>query len=66
MPEKTVKFLLTCTWSEDDLNFIAAQQGLSREQLTDEKLCEFLQSDLDTDEYPGAKISLDLTSSATS
>ena len=38
-------FIVEIDYDTEDLQYIAEQQGLSREQLTDEKLAEFMQED---------------------
>jgi hypothetical protein len=46
MPEIKKSFVVTVDYTEEDLQYIAEQQGLSLEQLTDEKLAEFLAEDM--------------------
>ena len=38
-------FIVEIDYDTEDLQYIAERQGLSREQLTDEKLAEFIQED---------------------
>ena len=54
-------FIVEIDYDTEDLQYIAEQQGLSREQLTDEKLAEFMQEDLE--EFFGcpAKVTPNLT-----
>jgi hypothetical protein len=46
MPQTKKSFVITVDYTEEDLQYIAEQQGLSLEQLTDEKLAEFLAEDM--------------------
>lgn len=61
MASEKKSFIIEIDYDTDDLQFIAEQQGLSYEQLTDEKLAEFIQEDLE--EFFGcpAKVSPNLT-----
>lgn len=54
-------FIVEIDYDTEDLQYIAEQQGLSREQLTDEKLAKFMQEDLE--EFFGCpcKVSPNLT-----
>lgn len=61
MASEKKSFIIEIDYATEDLQFIAEQQGLSYEQLTDEKLAEFIQEDLE--EFFGcpAKVSPNLT-----
>lgn len=55
MSESKKSFIITVSYEAEDLQYIAEQQGLSLEQLTEEKLSEFIAEDLT--EFFGVEVS---------
>jgi len=53
--ESKKSFIITVSYEAEDLQYIAEQQGLSLEQLTEEKLSEFIAEDLT--EFFGVEVS---------